>query len=536
VDRRSRREDGSVILIALILAIVLSVSIAAALIRSRAEASSAQFTLESVAAQSLAESVGELAQREIINALANFTPPPESGSVTLGGATWTFTSSVVGEKFAWIAADGLELSVQPYRINVEIDMPRTVGRVELHVFVAEAPAYQYMVLYDDDLEIIPGPNMILGAPDGEPGGRMHTNGTAWVGTNSTLTLNTDHFKSCEDIFKRSKATGATSTGTVRPKVLGSASFQNLVGSFDSAYSGWLDYSRDRWNGAVESGAHGVRQVAVLDLATIAAFDPGGSKGYYHEKADLVIVDDKAYDTDDSEITLPAGCLTEQSLYDAREGKTVTVSVIDMALLVGSGSYPANGILYAYRTDATSTQPNGILLRSGQQLGGPLTVVSAHPVYIQGDYNSVDWTPAAVIADAVNFLSNAWNNSKFAGSPAPLASDTEYRLAMITGNVPTPDGGGQDSGGLHNLPRFHENWSGITMRFTGSFLNLFASEIARGSWKVGTLYYQAPVRDWRFETNFFDPSLLPPETPRAVFVERVIYDDLVSTPVAAAAAP
>ena len=46
--------------------------------------------------------------------------------------------------------------------------------------------------------------------------------------------------------------------------------------------------------------------------------------------------------------------------------------------------------------------------------------------------------AQVISDAVNLLSNGWTDS---GGTMQDADETTYNLAFITGNVPTPDGGG-----------------------------------------------------------------------------------------------
>ena len=66
----------------------------------------------------------------------------------------------------------------------------------------------------------------------------------------------------------------------------------------------------------------------------------------------------------------------------------------------------------------------------------MTVVTENPLFIRGDFNTVDKKGVAVMADAVNLLSNGWNDSKSPGS-LPNASDTDYNVAMITGNVPTP---------------------------------------------------------------------------------------------------
>jgi hypothetical protein len=235
------------------------------------------------------------------------------------------------------------------------------------------------------------------------------------------------------------------------------------------------------------------------------------------------------------VLLPPGTLTEVSMYDAREGQNISVTEVDMALLNSSGFFPANGLIYAYRTDASAAQPNGIRLANASELAAPLTVVSEDPVYVMGDYNTVDKKGAAVISDAVNLLSNAWDDSKGPGS-LPSASDTTYNMAMITGNVRTPDGGGNYSGGFENLPRFHESWSGVTATIRGAFANLYESLIGTSPWQYGGDVYRAPLRDWRYDPDLLDPANLPPFTPNAVYVRRVLWDDNMPIPFQVSSSP
>jgi hypothetical protein len=121
------------------------------------------------------------------------------------------------------------------------------------------------------------------------------------------------------------------------------------------------------------------------------------------------------------------------------------------------------------------------------------VVSENSLYIQGDYNTVNKVGASVIADAVNLLSNSWNDSKTKGN-LPTASNTTYNVAMISGNLNTVTNG-QYNGGLENLPRFHENWTGKQATITGSLVNTWTSQFATGTWAIGGDRYTAPNRVW-----------------------------------------
>jgi hypothetical protein len=159
-----------------------------------------------------------------------------------------------------------------------------------------------------------------------------------------------------------------------------------------------------------------------------------------------------------------------------------------------------------------------------------SVVTPNPIYIQGDYNTgkdathqppsntatsytppndnpnpyvtgYDRVPAAVAGDAVNILSNSWND---ANSPSAIgsrvASDTTINTAIIAGNVPT---GTRDSysGGIENFTRFHENWDNQYLTIYGALALLFDSEQSIGVWDSAS--YTPPSRRWYYDTLLQD---------------------------------
>lgn len=279
------------------------------------------------------------------------------------------------------------------------------------------------------------------------------------------------------------------------------------------------------------------------------------KGYFNSKAGLSIKGTNAYLPDGTNVTsaLVAGTITMGTMYDARENKNVPQVTIDVAKLKqslestsGSSAVLAlknawNGLVYATSaTTATSSAPIGVMLTNGSELpNNPLTnaatgmtVASNLPVYVKGDYNTkvngvasptndpAYRKPAAIIGDAINFLSNAWNNSKTSSSGLPTASNTTFNVAVLAGNTESVSGAGVYSGGLENLPRFHENWSGKTCTIAGSFVNLWPSKIAKAKWVYGGNIYTAPNRLWDFDQNYKDFKKIPPFTPLAVHVVDV----------------
>lgn len=146
-------------------------------------------------------------------------------------------------------------------------------------------------------------------------------------------------------------------------------------------------------------------------------------------------------------------------------------------------------------------------------------------------------PAAIIADAVNILSEAWDTTDFvtgqvvpngdltsSNSSRPNSDHTEVSAAFLTGIVSTTGtSNSQYSGGVENYPRFHERWSGKSLRYRGSIVALFESEVATGTWKQAK--YGAPKREWGFNSLFGSQRRYPPGTPIIRTFRRLDYRDI-----------
>ena len=331
----------------------------------------------------------------------------------------------------------------------------------------------------------------------------------------------------------------TDLGDFLPFVEGSATYW----AEPAGYTGGSDTT-------VKTGQTGVTEAVVPEVASVAAFEPaaGGDfdlvqgqyvqvpagsgdydKGYFHAAADLSVIGKKdgtwkAYDKSGADIsTALNGAVTVQQIYNkfqagASSAKNYVVD-IDMAKVNASGKFPTNGLMYATMQGiGTGTSAHGVKLSKASELKNKLTVVSEGPVYLQGDYNTVSPKGCAVIGDTVNLLSNSWNGSKTKGT-LPSASPTTYNVAMIAGNTTTSVG--SYNGGLENLPKFHENWSGKKCAIEGSFVNAWPAQYANGNWMINGDYYTPPQRDWKYDTDFNNVANLPPFTPMIVSADDVV---------------
>jgi hypothetical protein len=262
--------------------------------------------------------------------------------------------------------------------------------------------------------------------------------------------------------------------------------------------------------------------------------------------------------------LPFLTLTNK-FFDQREEKTNITTQIDIGKyatwLTTAASvttkFPAGGdpptILFVADNRTTNANlltvvriTNGIAPPSNGGLG--FTLATPNPLYVWGSYNQTDSTklnktdtstgtvPCALMSDAFTVLSDAWQDSAstktttYQGSSNRRASSTTINAALVTGVVPTTASDG--SGGVHNLPRLLEDWlspSQDTLTLNTSIICIFNSLRANHPFRDpanykenNDPYYDPPKRQFRFDTNFLDPSKQPPGIPCALAAQRLTW--------------
>jgi hypothetical protein len=439
---------------------------------------------------------------------------------------------------------GLRGRVQTIKITARVSSEHSGEVAQLSELVEAQfiPIFQFAIFYyADDLEILPGPAMTVNGP-------VHCNSDVYMGTNTSLTF--ESMLTCAgSIYHRRKDGSAVSPGPVEVKDGDGVyrDMRNLDGSWlDCDHPNWYEGSQERWDGNVKSAVHHVSPLR-MPLSTSehpreliergdALDTPEAKELKYYYKADVRIIDGKAYDSSGWEVDLtypdPADPtkridpISTKTFYNYREGQTVSVTEVDVEKLRAGGKAPSNGILYVSDSRAGLGEQDAVRLVNGDELPAQgLTVVTDNPLYIQGDYNTVRKKPASVMCDAINILSNNWND---ANSEKSLwerrASDTTMNVAVIAGNTVTTEG--QYNGGVENMPRFLETWSGKTLTYRGSLVAMWVSEVATGDWIYGAPYYEAPNRNWGYDVDLNDPANAPPGMPSvyAVEVARWQYSD------------
>lgn len=244
------------------------------------------------------------------------------------------------------------------------------------------------------------------------------------------------------------------------------------------------------------------------------------------------VDELLFQRDLIDATAPTGSLRGLAVgtggksfggADRKEGGLVLHATIDKTVHI----YPA------------TQSPYGFAISQGSTLPAPLTVATDQAVYLQGDYNNIGKQPAAVMGDTITVLSNAcWDNTlgvkgsttNECGRATPgssgNATETTINAAFLSRtdlSDPTASPA-KYSGGLNNMMRFYEIWTGINFNYTGSLVSIGTPQefsgrvIASGPLK----YFMPPIRNWAYETNFNQFSQLPPLSPRVIYLQQQVF--------------
>lgn len=533
-----KREEGFALVVGLIMMLLLAFIGIAAIRTSDTDVSIAGNQIKRTQAFYVAEGGAEKAAGDIILSYERYGRPPTTlpaGALALSGGYANLVTRDLGpaavQTLTTGAYSGLYGLVKSFEISSRGSLPADPQQVEITLVVQDAlvPLFQFAVFYEDDLEFHPGPNMTIN-------GRMHSNRDMYLGANSTLRIDSYTTAAGNILASRKAGSGETyGSGNVEIKD-GSGTYRPMkIGTdwLDSQDSNWVSESMNRWDGKVEDGNHGISKLDLPVVTTGPAtnlIDPsngGTNPDSFEDKADLKIINNQAYYNNGGSWTnvtaslQGAGALSSTTFYNARENKWVTSTQIDVQALGTTAYYPPNGIIYSAHDQVSGTE-QATRLVNGKELPDALTVASPNPVYTLGDYNVTNKKPASILTDAYTILSNNWDDTKSdqALSNRP-ANDTKVNVAFLTGNTVTGEDGAAYNGGLENLPRLLEDWSGDKLTLRGSFVDLWQSRQATGDWSYGK-YYNAPTRDWGFDPDFLDPSKLPPGTPQVNVAQKTSW--------------
>ena len=493
-------------------------------------------------------------------------------NVTISGTSWQVLDGTFTGQGGLVQDCTNTATATP--LNQVANLSATVQQT---VKFAIIPLFQYAVFYNMDMEINPGNAMVIN-------GHVHSNNAIWAtGSSSTvpLTINGNFDASTGINYTRKTIYDGTDTRTGNVIVTNGITNPN-VGTLTMPIGTNNDPSSVR-------GLLGIPP-AGLAVPNAAGYSTNGTP-YLYNSYDLIISNAASggtnitvYYNNQSIVgglttVLPDvvqvnalgvvtnayySFVTNVTFYDYRESDTVQATQISVTNLnrwltdtsarggsqynvlnsYGSSS-KGHGInsIYVYNSATlSSTQLPAVRLVNGQQLPpAGLTVSTAQPLYVEGDYNTTtdginfsktlgstvngNTVPAALMADSITVLSSAWQDSYTSSTVvgSRVATPTTINAAALEGIVQSTLSGSTKlySGGLENFLRLSEDWSangGVTLTYNGSIVVLFPSQYATNSWANAS--YGVPKRQWGFDLNFTKgPQYLPPLTPTVKYVYR-----------------
>ena len=578
------REQGFALVTALMMMAVLMALLVAYAVRTQVELSSTDASLSGLRGFYAAEAGLNIRAEQIRQTFRGYQRPAGTSPVDPAGvapclsgsmgtghfacagygiqdrAVHTYVREDAGNPVAIVVPRGetyQNLSAQEYGYSVFSmalsPRSRTEAILEMRFKSRLVPLFQFAAFYNKDLEILPGPPMFLEGP-------VHSNGDLYLNAGNTLAID-GQVTTAGDLYHGRK-NDTSCNGTVSVDDLGTMTAVPGCGA-GGARVQIAQSDVTAWDGMIQTGLDPIIVPQPED------FDPAPGRLYW-DRADIRVMLDvnlvvptiqvrttgNALDAATTATLAACGsATTSNSFFNNREAKTIRMLDVDVRDLLDC--MHANALLGAGKglDDATEgglvvylgvDGPNsavvngyGVRLTNGADLESTLalapeirglTVVTDQAVYIQGNYNSVDKKPAAVMADSLNILSNNWTDAKsLLALNLRVPDDTTVQAAFLAGTDTTggaEGAAGQDSGqyngGLENYPRFHEEWSGRTFTYRGSFVSLNRPRHVNGAWSYGAPVYKAPDRDWRYDTMFNDAANLPPVTPRFVYLKQDLF--------------
>jgi hypothetical protein len=277
-------------------------------------------------------------------------------------------------------------------------------------------------------------------------------------------------------------------------------------------------------------------------ATSTAVTDAFTKTATYDTKDLLFIRATAAPTS---ATVPAGSFRNLGLgaADITEGGLTLYATVsddlddDGTIDITTGSvdniriYPAGKYKGSY----------GFAVSDGADLPGAFTVATDRPIYVQGDYNNYGGDsfrqPASLVGDVITVLSNnckdadtklincgvttSYNKATPTTTNAAFLSHTDQSSGNIGGSW---SGVVEYSGGLNNYMRMVEDWSGQNYNYRGSFVSLGIPQEFDGDYLAGGSggYYNVPNRNFGFDTNFNSFNLLPPLTPRVIYLQQEMF--------------
>ena len=432
----------------------------------------------------------------------------------------------------------------------------TSAAVQQDVETDSIPVFQFAIFYNGLLEFSTAATMTVR-------GRTHANANIYTGSGSQLTFNGT----------------VTTSGTISsPANAGGGPSWTYKGTFNGSPTYRTNVPVLNLPVGTNNTAAAVHAIIEMPPSGEDVTSPLGQQRYYNKAHVVMLVSNDTVtamiknDIGDTPITvsvptwgtnspqlstdLPFLSITNRFREGREVGKTNILTQIDVNLynrwlltnssiatkFITSGKYPNIAYVADNRTPSSTLLysvrlTNGVAIPTNGTTG--FTLATPNPLYVWGNYNSpnavnLDSTntsgtqPSSFACDALTVLSSSFTDSESyltysTGSATFDAVNTTVNACMITGVVPsTGITTSTFSGGVHNLPRLLEDWSGKTLTLNTSIVCLFNSTMATNKFVWPGTTYNPPSRNFNFDPNLANIARQPPGTPMLSVILRATW--------------
>ena len=428
-----------------------------------------------------------------------------------------------------------------YLASVDVSIPAMTGIVTAKVRRVFEKKFDnpwtYAMFYVDDLEFSPSQTFKINGP-------VHTNGNLYISTSNFTAANSVAYSG---EYVNGYAPSDTSGHT------GSITAPNFAAGMPPVQAAaFLPFGWDLNINSTDQSTNNDSYHELLEtpvgtpdaLANVRMYNQADYRILIDSSNNITITKKDGTAIVNSGTTKPqytaiAGALTlNQAIQDNRENAYVRLATLNVGSITTalSNGTLSGSIIYIKDTTTNGTSVSSKIGGAGQSVAttqrairltngavlpnSGLTITSENPVYIQGNYNTGTGTvpsnngtytdpdatgytrkPAAVMGDAINILSGAWNdNNSTLQIASRTASNTTVNAALVGGITPSKNG--NYSGGGENFIRYLEDWKNNSFTYYGSMVELFQSKTALGAWSGSGLIYKAPLNsNWFYDSNF-----------------------------------
>ncbi|MDZ7815654.1 MAG: hypothetical protein U5N86_06530 [Planctomycetota bacterium] len=258
-----RDNSGTVFVLAMIMIVLCSGLLVAIFTTAMTDVKQSDIERRRTFAFTCADSGVEYAAVMLRTAAANLVTPPSSGTLTINGIDVDWEIAAAQDESGndlvrnTISGDDFHTLSKLYHITAICTFENTYARSQQYISLDSMPIFQFFAFYENDLEILPGPEMHVR-------GRVHSNSDLYLGSENRIYYEKGRIRSAGDLWRHRKDRDSYPSGTVYVSPDNTPMYTNEDSDWTGTYDGTsIDFAQmalSKWDRFVMTGDHGVSKI------------------------------------------------------------------------------------------------------------------------------------------------------------------------------------------------------------------------------------------------------------------------------------